>query len=322
MQRFHNILVLFDRATGSREALDRAAALAARNGARLGLLVCLTEFDRADTRGKLQEIVIRGLRGHFNTLVEPLRDRGIAVCVEVGVGRPFVEAIRMALRHDYDLLVKTAESAGRHGFRFGSTDLHLLRKCPRPVWLFRKRPEPAAGGVLAAISPAPPGSGGEALNIRILELAAALARQHRQPLHVAQGWAPPDPMLLRWLGWRGELAGGLAGELAGGWQELERQREQAAARFNAVVDRIVSQEIGQEIGQEIAVHRHFVDGIAADVLARLVEANAIDVIVMATLTRTGVPGLLIGETAEDVLRRIDCSVLAVKPDGFVSPVAA
>jgi universal stress protein E len=30
--------------------------------------------------------------------------------------------------------------------------------------------------------------------------------------------------------------------------------------------------------------------------------------------------MLIGNTAERVLRRLPCSVLTVKPDGFVSPV--
>lgn len=36
--------------------------------------------------------------------------------------------------------------------------------------------------------------------------------------------------------------------------------------------------------------------------------------------RTGVPGLFIGNTAESVLHQVDCSVLALKPPGFVSPV--
>ncbi|NJO21650.1 MAG: universal stress protein [Sphingomonadales bacterium] len=43
---------------------------------------------------------------------------------------------------------------------------------------------------------------------------------------------------------------------------------------------------------------------------------------MGTVTRTGIAGFLIGATAEDVLRQVDCSVLTVKPDGFVTPVAA
>ena len=44
------------------------------------------------------------------------------------------------------------------------------------------------------------------------------------------------------------------------------------------------------------------------------------VIVMGTVCRTGVAGLLIGNTAEVVLQQAECAVLAVKPDGFLSPV--
>lgn len=35
---------------------------------------------------------------------------------------------------------------------------------------------------------------------------------------------------------------------------------------------------------------------------------------------TGVAGFFIGTTAENVLQLVDCSVLRVKPEGFVSPV--
>jgi nucleotide-binding universal stress UspA family protein len=41
---------------------------------------------------------------------------------------------------------------------------------------------------------------------------------------------------------------------------------------------------------------------------------------MGTVCRTGVTGFLIGNTAEKVLNNVDCSVLTVKPEGFVTPV--
>ena len=45
-----------------------------------------------------------------------------------------------------------------------------------------------------------------------------------------------------------------------------------------------------------------------------------ELIVMGTVGRTGIPGFFIGNTAETILNQIDCSVLTVKPHGFVSPV--
>jgi universal stress protein E len=41
---------------------------------------------------------------------------------------------------------------------------------------------------------------------------------------------------------------------------------------------------------------------------------------MGTLARSGLDGYFIGNTAETVLQHVACSVLTVKPDGFVSPV--
>ena len=38
------------------------------------------------------------------------------------------------------------------------------------------------------------------------------------------------------------------------------------------------------------------------------------------MTRTGIAGFLTGAAAEDLLGQVDRSVLAVKPEGFVSPV--
>jgi nucleotide-binding universal stress UspA family protein len=51
-----------------------------------------------------------------------------------------------------------------------------------------------------------------------------------------------------------------------------------------------------------------------------VVAEVIDLVVMGTVARAGIAGMLIGNTAERVLRKLPCSVLTVKPDVFVSLV--
>jgi nucleotide-binding universal stress UspA family protein len=66
--------------------------------------------------------------------------------------------------------------------------------------------------------------------------------------------------------------------------------------------------------------RHFV---TADLEQELVDhrtTNGIDLVVMGTVARSGIRGLVMGNTAERVLQRLRGSVLAVKPPGFVSPV--
>ena len=61
-------------------------------------------------------------------------------------------------------------------------------------------------------------------------------------------------------------------------------------------------------------------GEAGEVLPRLAEGLDAGLIVMGTVARTGISGLIIGNTAETILQSVHCSVLAVKPEGFVTPV--
>jgi nucleotide-binding universal stress UspA family protein len=65
---------------------------------------------------------------------------------------------------------------------------------------------------------------------------------------------------------------------------------------------------------------HLLKGVAGKVIPKLAQTKGIELIVMGTVSRAGVAGLIIGNTAENVLDQVDCSVLTVKPEGFVSPV--
>lgn len=65
---------------------------------------------------------------------------------------------------------------------------------------------------------------------------------------------------------------------------------------------------------------HLIEGDPVERIPELVMEQGIDLLVMGTVCRTGIAGFLIGNTAEEVLNRIDCSVLTVKPEGFITPV--
>jgi len=54
-------------------------------------------------------------------------------------------------------------------------------------------------------------------------------------------------------------------------------------------------------------------------IPELAAGREVPLIVMGMVRRTGVAGLLVGNTAERILRQVHCSVLTVKPDGFVTP---
>ncbi len=53
-----------------------------------------------------------------------------------------------------------------------------------------------------------------------------------------------------------------------------------------------------------------------------VRANELsaELVVMVTVACTGMAGFFVGNSAGSIFTQLDCSVLSVKPPGFVSPV--
>ena len=68
-------------------------------------------------------------------MAAPLRERGVPVEVEVTTGSAFVELIRRVVEGGHDLVIKTAQNFDSPlGGLLGTTALHLMRKCPVPVY--------------------------------------------------------------------------------------------------------------------------------------------------------------------------------------------
>mgnify|MGYP000314302148 FL=1 len=78
--------------------------------------------------------------------------------------------------------------------------------------------------------------------------------------------------------------------------------------------------LGPEAARYLKPNAHLVNGWARKEIPALIRELKADLVVMGTVARTGISGLLMGNTAEMILTQIDCSVLAAKPRGFVSPV--
>jgi nucleotide-binding universal stress UspA family protein len=65
---------------------------------------------------------------------------------------------------------------------------------------------------------------------------------------------------------------------------------------------------------------HLFEGRPGEIISGYASEKGNDLIVMGTLGRTGIAGLFIGNTAEDVLRETQSAVLTIKPDDFVTPI--
>jgi universal stress protein E len=61
---------------------------------------------------------------------------------------------------------------------------------------------------------------------------------------------------------------------------------------------------------------HIHQGGTRELLMTLTDQLRADVVVMGAVSRSGLKGLFLGNTAEDVLDRLHCDLLIVKPEGF------
>ncbi len=98
--------------------------------------------------------------------------------------------------------------------------------------------------------------------------------------------------------------------------ETQKVRERERLRHRKYLNTLLE----QVDVTELKPHLHLIEGDPVERIPELVMEQGIDLLVMGTVCRTGISGFLIGNTAEEVLNQIDCSVLTVKPEGFVTPV--
>jgi nucleotide-binding universal stress UspA family protein len=308
MKRFKNILFVADRDDGIGAALDRAVAISQTNGARLTVMDVTPESGLADyvmrnyaldLNAQLREQRLQALE----TLTQPYSAAGIPIYTRVETGIPFLEVLRAVNRNGHDLVMKAAQTpTGLAASLFGSTDMHLLRKCPCPVWIDRSGGAPHYRRLLAAVDPFDDEAGD--LPRLILDLATSLAEREQAPLDVVHAWELPGESMLA--SGRGRIRR----------SELERLLADTEKRHRQALDNLLlPYGLGSALGNV-----HLVKGRPAQIISSCATERGADLIVMGTLGRAGIPGLFIGNTAEDVLRETRTAVLTVKPGSFVSPL--
>ena len=297
MKRFKNILVVHSDHTGSDDALSRATDLATSNAASLTIMDVVQ--DAVST-----PMVLAERQKRLSRLLISVQQEGVDATVIVVSGIPFLEIIRQVLHKDHDLVIMAADSTYdlRHIF-FGSTSMHLMRKCPCPVWVLKPHQPRQYRKILAAVAYPVSETEHDELNIKILDLATSLAHTEDSELHILHAWdftgADADTI-------RSEIHDETRGRLFHKYQSTHTTWiDNLLARYDL---------------KEIQHHVHLVRGRPESTITQMVDENDINLIVMGTISQTGIPGFFIGNTAEYVLTQVNCSVLTLKPAGFVTPI--
>jgi universal stress protein E len=283
-----------DRLTfGCQRAVEQALEVAARSGAELVFLhstwADLHEENHALRPGPSGE----GLRA-LEELVERAAQRALRARVKLARDRAWLELIRSAKEGEGDLVLVARRNQEGAGATVGGIARKLLRKCPCPVWVVRPEGRAVPRTIVAATDLSEVGE-------RVVALGAVLAGTFAARLVIVHAW--PLPLSVPVLP---ELDVPAQNRL-----DVEQHEAAARARFERSL---------AGVALPPGTERHLACGAPSVVIRDRIEQDDADLLLMGTVSRSGIAGLLMGNTAERLLDRVPCSLLTLKPRDFVPPV--
>jgi universal stress protein E len=307
MSQYEKILLITQPDMQESAALTRATALAYKSGAVLHL--CLIDYSPtlaglrhvdAGAASIMIDTYMKARLAWLKKQCDELKKEGIKAEFSAVWGKPADQMILgKVLEVRPDLLIKDVNRAHSVARLFHTPlDWQLLRLSPVPVMLVSSEAHDLPRRIIATVDPMESERGPAELNDRVLQTALAMAIQCEAELHAVYALALELP--------QGE---GFASMLPmTEYEKIRRQmREDHTAAFNKLMDK----------HSVPADRRHLIEGVNAEnIIPDFASQSKSDLVVMGTVYRTGVDRFIFGSTAERVLYRLDCDVLALKPAGF------
>lgn len=241
------------------------------------------------------------LDGHNANLQEALAKENVdqtRLKFSIRWGKDFIECIKSVNEEKFDLVICPPTGQDK---KPDSTAMHLLRKCPCPVWVHHGHLWRGAVRILAAVGPFDDTPGNAALNTNILKVAAELNRVLGGKLHVMHCW-------------KGYLEGVTANPYFSE-TEVEKYMDYEKNSSEEAFENLFASVPFADKPRKVIMH-----GDPGTLIPEYAVEKMMDIVVMGSVARSGIAGLLIGNTAEKIAGSLTESLLAIKPAGFVSPV--
>lgn len=294
MSQYRRILLFADPSMQRTPAFERAAWLARTTGA--ALHISLSDYDEAIAK-LLRTQAASGARAQTSFLLQrrdwlaqesaALKAEGISVTVQAAWAHPLKdEMLAQITEYAPDLVVKDAlhEPLLRR-LLLTPLDWHLLRECEAPLMMVGRLNHVVPRCVVAAVDVAQDRAG---INDKIIRHALALSIQCDAELHLAYVFQILPTV----------SSADITGDLTQVMLQAEQDNFEALAAAHGVpTDRA-----------------HFRLGQPAAALADLALEMSADVIVIGSIQHSRIDRMLLGSTAEALLDRAPCDLLAVKPD--------
>jgi nucleotide-binding universal stress UspA family protein len=311
MQQFHNILFVSHAVQNETKALEQALQLTDDHEAQLSILVVCPSFpdELSEYRASYEDSLIDKINKAINMAKSSLKlkKKKIPINIEVDCSStPDIRIIRHVLKHSHDLLIKGAEtSESTKGFK--ALDMALLRKCPCALFLYRPFHHAFdAIQIAVAIDPNDEELAGQELALRLLNISRLLTDNYAAHLTIISCWSFALENYLRDKVWINTSK-----------KELDKLISEEKHSHKMSLESLVKRS---NLNNEYTIEQ--LKGEPEDLIPATITDTKIDILIMGTVARTGISGFIIGNTAENILQKIDCSLLALKPQGFVSPVKA
>jgi universal stress protein E len=303
MSEPQRVLVVVDPTATSHPSIERAAWVAGATQARLELFISDYAPQLADPRSNgtaaigAYAALLERHRRRLELLAQPLRAAGLGVTTDARLDHPLHDSIvRKALDSAADFVIKDTHyhSALRRSL-FSNTDWNLIRNCSATLWLVKPRPAGQRPLFVAAVDPLHEHAKPANLDHRIVDTAKNLADSLGGQAHVFHAF---DAMLAIAIS-TDAMTTPIAlpiDDLAGAMRAEHTEAVERLCKAHGVPPE----------------HTHVRQGGTRHSLLALTEQLRADAVVMGALSRSG----LIGNTAEDVLDRLHCDLIIVKPRGF------
>ncbi len=311
LRKFSNILYISYGLGDEGEALKQALSIARNYSASLKILILHSQLpELMQVHHKQYEAL---LTQHVEEKIESALAQlsseampSIEIVLQESGSAPANSIVQHVLREGHDLVIKNAQMLeGGKGFR--ALDMELLRKCPCPVWLCRPISYSRdAIRVAVAVDPYFRDEAEHAMSVRLLQLARSIADDCNKTLDVISCWDFEFEDYLR----------------NNAWTKISEDEVDQAVNHAHENHENKMQLLLSEADIKGNICPHLLRGNPEALIPNFVKKNGVDILVMGTVARTGIAGFFIGNTAENILQQVECSLVAMKPQGFVSPVKA
>ena len=310
MKRFHNILYVSNGVGDEGQSIKQALKLANDNNAKLSVLVACPPFPDHlnDYKTTYEQSITEQMEKTIDAARSSLKITEKAVSVQVSLLSDKalnVQIVRHVIQNSHDLLIKNAESSNNSkGFK--ALDMQLLRNCPCALYLSKSfKHAQKKARVAVAIDAVDDKKEARKLSINLLELSHAMAQHYSGKLNVITCWNFIFEDYLRDSVWVKTTD-----------EELERLLKEEKESHLKKLESLMQEA---KVTDENQIH--LLKGRPEVQIPSFIHESNIDILVMGTVARTGITGFIIGNTAENILQELDCSLLALKPAGFVSPIS-